>query len=135
MRWVVKLLTVLQLIIAVGACLLNYLATHSMGVMRHLTMLNHKWSAAVNLDILLIILLALMLLCPLWRLLRHATVGVASRRHWWIQVIIWLAVLYFAVLFYGDNLRAYYQLMCLFYLILIIQCIKGWMLDFCSKCG
>lgn len=130
MRTLVRILSGLQILLLLGAYALYHLCRSSMGVMRHIVYMNRKWQAAFNMDILFISLAALFIICAFRQILRRRKLHKPLKPYssWPLLLLLSISTLCFMLICQNSGLRPYYQLLCIFNLILFLQLTKSFCL-------
>lgn len=120
------LATILEVLLLIGASMINYFTNSKMGMLRHVVYKNYIWEDAypiVNIEyaaiISLIMLMILVLVIYMKRKKKIVTIINIS------MLIVVLSFVGFVLIYSTEEIRAFYYVSTMFYLIALIEIIKA----------
>ena len=127
MKTLSRLLAAFQVLLLAGAGALYYLCKKSMNVARYIIYISRKWQAALNLDALFYSFMALITVVACWQIICGRIRGKPLKLYvsWLTLFTLDLLILCFILIFRKSGLRPYYQLLCIFCVIMSLQALKA----------
>lgn len=95
-----------------------------MGVMRHVVNQSYEWRKVLDPNILFAIVALPMFAAALWKVLHIKDTGMHIRLSWLLLLLMCAFVSLFMLLCGNAEVRAYYQLLCLFRSVMLLQLVK-----------